>query len=85
MFKAAGIDRTVTVTNPVTGLEEARNLCDIASSHLVRRTFITLLYKTVQNPELIGEMSGHSEGSRAFVRYRRIDDDLLRATIEKVK
>ncbi len=76
MFKAAGLDRVVTVLNPTTREEEKRPLYEIASSHLARRTFVGNLYKQVQDPNLIGKLSGHVEGSRAFVRYRDIDEEM---------
>lgn len=52
---------------------------------MARRTFIGNLYKQVQDPNLIGKMSGHVEGSTAFTRYRRIEDDTLRDIIDKIK
>ena len=48
----------------------------MASSHLARRTFVGNLYKQVKDPALIGSMTGHVEGSKAFARYRDIDDDI---------
>ena len=62
-----GIHRVVTILNPTTGKEEQRPLNEIASSHMARRTFIGNLYKKVQDPNLIGSMSGHAEGSRALL------------------
>ena len=53
-----------------------RPLNEIASSHLARRTFIGNLYKQVKDPNLIAKLSGHSEGSKAFARYRDIDEDM---------
>lgn len=75
-FTAAGLTRLVAVLDPLTGEEVKRPLNEIASSHLARRTFIGNLYKQVKDPNLIGSMSGHAEGSRAFARYRDIDDDI---------
>ena len=54
---------------------------EIASSHMARRTFVGNAYKVVKDPNLIGRMSGHVEGSKAFVRYRDIDDDMLKEVI----
>ena len=71
-----GITRTVTVWNSTTGQEEQHPLNELASSHLARRTFIGNLYKKVQDPNLIGKLSGHVEGSKAFARYRAIDDEM---------
>ncbi|MEI7527024.1 MAG: tyrosine-type recombinase/integrase, partial [Mariniphaga sp.] len=76
MFAAAKLIRMVTVINPTTGDEEKRPLNEIASSHLARRTFIGNLYKKVKDPNLVGSLSGHKEGSRAFARYREIDEEM---------
>lgn len=76
MFAAAKLTRMVTVINPTTGNEEKRPLNEIASSHLARRTFIGNLYKKVKDPNLVGSLSGHKEGSRAFARYREIDEEM---------
>ncbi|MEI6348868.1 MAG: tyrosine-type recombinase/integrase [Bacteroidota bacterium] len=75
-FKEAELTRNVTVLNPTSGLEEKKPLNEVASSHLARRCFIGNLYKQVQDPNLIGKLSGHSENSRAFARYRDIDEDM---------
>lgn len=76
IFRLVGLTRFVTILNPKTREEEQRPLNEIASSHLARRTFIGNLYKQVQDPNLIGALSGHCEGSRAFARYRTIDEQM---------
>lgn len=81
IFTACGITRAVTVLNPTTGREEQRPINEIASSHIARRTFIGNLYKKVKDPNLVGKLSGHKEGSRAFARYRDIDDDMKKELI----
>ena len=45
---------------------------------MARRTFIGNLYKKVKDPNLVGKLSGHCEGSKAFARYRDIDDDMIK-------
>jgi site-specific recombinase XerD len=75
-FLLAGLTRMVTVINPLTREEEKRPLNEIASSHLARRCFVGNLYKQVKDPNLVGALSGHKEGSRAFARYREIDDEM---------
>lgn len=82
IFTACGVTRMVTVLNPTTGREEQRPLNEIASSHIARRTFVGNLYKQVKDPNLVGKLSGHREGSRAFVRYRDIDEDMKRGLID---
>ncbi len=78
IFTLVGITRKVTILNPATNTEIQRPINEVASSHLARRTFIGNLYKKVKDPNLIGKLSGHAEGSRAFARYRDIDDDMKR-------
>lgn len=75
VLRVCGIDRNITRLNPVTGEEEQRPIWEVASSHMARRTFIGNLYKEVKDPNLIGSMTGHVEGSRSFARYRDITDD----------
>ena len=77
-LKKAGINRVVTIVNPRTKQSEQHSISDIASSHMARRTFIGNLYKKVKDPNLVGKLSGHCEGSNAFARYRDIDDDMIR-------
>lgn len=81
VFTACGLTRTVTILNPTTRQEEKRPLNEVASSHLARRCFIGNLYKQVKDPNLIGKLSGHVEGSKAFARYRDIDEDMRKELV----
>lgn len=82
IFALSGITRHVEIRNPLTGETELVPINAIASSHLARRTFIGNLYFKVQDPNLIGKMSGHVEGSEAFKRYRKIEDSTLKDVID---
>ena len=84
IFTMAGITRKVEVRNPKTGENEYKPINEIASSHLARRTFVGNAYFKVSDPNLIGKMSGHVEGSKAFKRYRRIEDETLRNVIDLI-
>ena len=84
IFTIAGIIRKVEVRNPKTGEMELRPINEIASSHIARRTFVANAYKQASDPNIVGKMSGHVEGSRAFARYRTIDDDILKNVIDKM-
>lgn len=83
IFRLVGLTRDVEVRNPLTGENEMRPLCDVASSHLARRTFIGNVYSVTPDPNIIGKMSGHVEGSKAFARYRNVDDDVLKRIAQK--
>lgn len=81
ILKHVGIDRMVRTLNPKTRQDGARPLWEVATSHTARKTFIGNLYKQVKDPNLIASMSGHSEGSRAFARYRKIDNEMKKELV----
>lgn len=83
-FRMAGVTRNVIVRNALTGENEVRPINEIAASHMARRTFIGNAYFKVQDPNLIGKMSGHVEGSEAFSRYRKIEDKTLKDVINQL-
>ena len=84
ILKYVGIDRKVIVLDPKTREDVARPLYEVASTHTARKTFVGNLYKQVPDPNLIASLSGHVEGSRAFRRYRTIDDDMKRKLVEMI-
>lgn len=85
LFKVAGLNRTVWVYTACKDIEESKPLYEVASSHMARRTFVGTTYKLTKDPNIISAMSGHTIGSRAFARYRDIDDDDLREVIGKIE
>ena len=85
MFLAARLTRPVTIINPTTRQPEIRPLNEIASSHLARRCFVGNLYKQVKDPNLVGALSGHKEGSRAFARYREIDEQMKQELVKMLE
>ena len=85
MIKLAGIDRMVTTLNTVTREEEKHPIWEVASSHMARRVLVGNLYKEVKDPNLIAKISGHVENSRAFSRYRDIDEEMAKETIMKLE
>jgi len=80
-FKRAGIDRMVTIIDQRTRQEIQKPISEVASSHMARRSFIGNIYKQVKDPNLVGALSGHKEGSKAFARYRTIDEDIKKELI----
>jgi site-specific recombinase XerD len=75
-FAVAGLTRNVVILDPLTRESTIKPLSEIASSHLARRCFVGNLYKQVKDPNLVGVLSGHKEGSKAFARYREIDEEM---------
>ncbi len=84
IFRMCGITRPVEIRNPRTGENELVPISEVASSHLARRTFVGNAYFKVHDPNLIGKMSGHVEGSKAFKRYRNIEDETLKEVIDLI-
>jgi integrase len=80
-FEMAEINRIVTILDPLTNEEVKKPLYEVASSHMARRTFIGNIYKKVKDPNLIGALSGHKEGSKAFTRYREIDEEMKKELV----
>ena len=74
----AGITRNVVIRNSLTGEQEIRPINEIASSHMARRTFTHIIYKTFKDQALVSELTGHAPNSAAFARYREVDQELKR-------
>jgi len=81
LFKKVGLNRIVIRYNQKTGATEAKPLYEIVSSHMARRTFVGTLYKKVKD-DVIGSMSGHVKGSKAFARYYDIDEEMKQEAID---
>ena len=84
VFKLAGITRKVIVLNSLTQQEEYVPINTIASSHMCRRNMVGNLYQIVQDTSIIGSMIGHSPNSRAFNRYRRIENEVKKSVINQL-
>ena len=85
MFKAVpDINHTVTILDPVTRLEKQVKLSEVASSHMGRRNFCGNLYEAGFRDADITSMSGHSEGSKAISRYRKVSDEKKQEMIDSL-
>ena len=78
VFKMVGFNRSVTRLNPKSREPEQKELWEVASSHMARKIFIGNIFKKVKDQSLVSELTGHAPGSKAFSRYRNIDDDMKR-------
>ena len=84
VLRECGINRMVTVIDNMTREPAQKPICDIATSHTARKTFIVNLYKKVKDPNLVASLSGHTDGSRAFARYREIDNEMKRGLVKLI-
>lgn len=85
IFQVAGLNRLVPVRNTITGEDEMKPLHEVASSHMARRVFTASAYAQVKDPNIVGKMTGHTEGSKAFSRYNNIEDDILMSVVKSDK
>lgn len=85
ILRLAGVTRKVMVINPLTREAVCRRLCDVASSHMARRTFIGNIFKKFKDQGLVSELSGHAPGSLAFARYREIDVEMKREMVDALE
>lgn len=85
VLRAAGITRLVLVQNKRTYEDEPRRICDIAASHLARRTFMGNMFKRVRSERIVSAFTGHAAGSRAFSRYTDVDDELKLSIISEME
>lgn len=84
-LREAGITRTVLIQNKHTYEEEPRAICDIAASHLARRTFMGNMFKKVKSERIVSAFTGHAAHSQAFSRYTDVDDEMKREIIQQIK
>lgn len=82
IFKLCEITRNVIILNSLTGKEELVGINTIASSHMCRRNLVGNLYQLVQDTAIIGSLTGHSPNSRAFARYRNVENQIKKTTID---
>lgn len=80
-----GVTRMVPTINPKTREVEILPLNKVATSHTARKTFIGNLYKKVKDSALVASLSGHTDGSRAFARYREIDTEMKRELVKMIE
>lgn len=76
VFEEAKLNRIVVLYNREKKIEEYKKLYELASSHLARRTFVDILCQAGEPIHVVASMSGHSENSKAFDRYRRRPEQL---------
>lgn len=84
VFKAVGITRSVTILDTITQTPKQVRICDVASSHMARKTFCGTMFNEGVDSSIICAMSGHVEGSAAFARYHNVDMSLMRNAINRM-
>ena len=83
LFKKVELNRIVTRQHPTTREPENVMLCDIASSHMARRSFVGNMFGKVDSA-IIASMSGHVANSKAFTRYYDVSKELQQQAINLI-
>lgn len=78
------LDRKVTIFN-VKGQPEIKEIKDVISSHIARKTFISILINNGVAPQVISSMSGHVPNSKAFERYFNIEDEIKKSVVKNLE
>lgn len=76
ILRLAGMNRIVMVQDTKTLKTVPRQLWEVASSHIARRTFMANMFKATKSERITSAFTGHVNGSRAFSRYTSVDDDM---------
>jgi integrase len=75
--------RTKRGVEDIKGKQKSR-FCDMISSHIMRRTCITIML-TSGIPELVvKKVSGHSNNSKSFFRYVNFAQEIMDSEIDKM-
>ena len=74
----AGLDRWVQVLDTLTREPTQKRLYEVVTSHTARKNFIGNIFSVVREQSLVSSLTGHKPGSKAFARYRTIDDHMKR-------
>ena len=85
ILKAASINRPVIVRNARTGIYAPAPICDIATSHLARRTFTQIAYAATGDQRIVSSMTGHVANSRAFSRYSEVTRDMKEKALKALQ
>ncbi|MFZ4414889.1 MAG: hypothetical protein ACOYOV_17515, partial [Bacteroidales bacterium] len=83
LFEKVELTRTVTRQHPTTREPEQVRLCDIASSHMARRSFVGNMFGKIDSA-IIASMSGHVANSKAFTRYYDVSKELQQQAINLI-
>lgn len=83
-FTIAGLNRNICVKDSKRGETVIKPLCEIASSHLARRTFVGIPFTYNVPLQVIGSMSGHAPHSREISRYYKVDMEQKKEAIKKL-
>lgn len=79
------IRRPVMVLDPRTFETHPVPICNVATSHTARKTFIQIAYSATGDKRLVAAMSGHSENSQAFNRYSEIDRNMKTTALAAIE
>ena len=84
-FAAAEITRSVVICDPLTRENVIVPINEVASSHLARRCFVGNMYEKAKDQNLVAELSGHRQNSKAFARYREVNKEMRKELVTMIE
>jgi len=84
-FTFAEITRSVVICDPLTRENVIRPINEVASSHLARRCFVGNMYAKAKDQNLVAELSGHKQNSKAFARYREVNKEMRKELVSMIE
>lgn len=83
--RTAGLNRIVFVRNPITGKRETKEVWEICSSHMARRTFSQNIFRLTKDSVVTSSFTGHSPNTKAFLRYTEVDDEMKEELLQQAE
>lgn len=81
----ACINRIVIVQDPKTMRPVNKELWQVASSHLARKTFSMTIFKETHNDRVAASFTGHSPNTKSFGRYAKVDDEMKKEIMKNIR
>ena len=83
--RMAGLTRTVLVIDPVTEHTVQKELWEVCTSHIARKTFMQHIFRQTKDTYITSSFTGHSPNTKVFARYATVDDDIKLEIINKAQ
>lgn len=82
--RMAGLKRKVIVMDTITRKPVTKELWQVCTSHVGRKTYTENIYKVTGDRMTTSAFSGHVPNSRELDRYTNVDDDMKLEILKKV-
>lgn len=85
MARIAGLKRKVIILNSRTNEQETKELWQVTTSHVARKTFSMAIFRTTRSEMVSASFTGHSNNTRSFKRYAKVDDEMKKQILNELQ